>query len=113
MSSLVRTESAPFQLESAISLKDLERIEKTALAGIPAFVTLSQALPGTKRVRVKGQDQQLLKNGQISHDLRSLLITQYRPGDEGLIQIHSEDNKLLALVALEPDKGFVLRRVFN
>ncbi len=113
MSSLVRTASVPYELSRALTLAELEKNWKGVPEDLPCMIPMAQALPGTKRVKIKGADQGLLKNGQISHDLRALLIAQYRPGQDTLIQVHSTENELLALVGLEPERGFVLRRVFN
>jgi tRNA pseudouridine55 synthase len=67
-----------------------------------------------KRIRVKGQDQVLLGNGQISHDLRTQLISLFQPTQDQYIQVISQEGgRLLALIGLEPGKGFALRRVFK
>lgn len=115
MSGLRRTNSQPYGVDKALTF---EQIERALSAGngpsTGAFVDMEGALPGCKRIRVRGQDEVLLGNGQISHPLRSQLITLYRPGEDQAIQIFSQDSrKLLALVGLEPEKGFVIRRVFH
>lgn len=113
MSSLRRTWSSPYLIQQA---QTLEAIEATVKNGVfnEAFVSMDLALPQVKRIRVKGQDRVLLGNGQISHDLRSQLITAFKPSEDQYIQILSqEDGKLLALIGLEPGRGFVLRRVFK
>lgn len=112
MSALTRTESVPYELPRAITVEALAAAWE---AGRPstAFVPMTEALPMIKRLRVKGPDQGLLLNGQISHDLRAALIAQVRPGVDDLIQIHSQQGQLIGLVGLEPGKGFVIRRVFK
>lgn len=112
MSALTRTGSVPYSLDSALSLDELQKAWEAG-GDLPSFIPMGQALPAVRRVRAQGQDQALLLNGQISHDLRSMLITQVRPGVDDLIQIHSASSQLLALVALEPGKGFTIRRVFR
>jgi tRNA pseudouridine55 synthase len=113
MSALRRTWSSPYLIQQA---QTLEAIEASVREGVfsSAFVPMDLALPQVKRIRVKGQDRVLLGNGQISHDLRSQLITVFKPSEDQYIQILSqEDGHLLALIGLEPGRGFVLRRVFK
>lgn len=113
MSALRRTWSAPYLLPQAQTLEAIETSVKQG-AGSSAFVPMELALPQIKRIRVKGQDRVLLGNGQISHDLRSQLITVFKPSEDQYVQILAQDGgQLLALVGLEPGKGFVLRRVFK
>ena len=112
MSGLVRTRSFPYELSRAMTLEQLAKARHSG-EEIPAFVSMEQALPAVRRIRVKGPDQALLLNGQISHDLRAMLIAQVSPETEDLIQIQSVRNQLLALIALEQGKGFTIRRVFK
>ena len=78
------------------------------------LIPLDQALPGIKRIRVTGKDQTLLKNGQISHQLKSLLVSQFNPELDQIIQILPEQKgQLLALIGLEPGAGFKIKRIFN
>jgi tRNA pseudouridine55 synthase len=112
MTSLKRTASHQYHLLDAADLADLEG--QTAEAVSKRLVPLDEALKGTKSIRIKGQDESLMKNGQISHSLRSQLISRYNPTEDKLIQILPEQKgKLLALVGLEPGKGFAIKRVFN
>lgn len=112
MSSLVRTESHQFKLSHAVSLEELEgknKEERTEL-----LVPLDQALPHIKKIRIKGKDQALMRNGQISHQLKAQLISSFNPEKDQVIQILPEDKgALLALVGLEPGIGFRIKRVFN
>lgn len=113
MSGLRRTWSAPYLLNQAQTLEDIEKQVKAGQRG-SAFVPMDQALPQIKRVRIKGQDKVLLGNGQISHDLRVQLISAFSPSEDQYIQVVGQDGgELLALIGLEPNKGFVLRRVFK
>ncbi|MGZ3775447.1 MAG: tRNA pseudouridine(55) synthase TruB [Pseudobdellovibrionaceae bacterium] len=138
MSSLRRTWSSPYFLTQAQTLEDIEntvrgeglvgsgpnleaRFDSGSGVGFDfgttvgaAFIALEKSLPQFKKIRVKGQDRVLLGNGQISHDLRSQLITLFNPSEDQYIQIIAQDGgQLLALVGLEPGKGFALRRVFK
>jgi tRNA pseudouridine 55 synthase len=113
MSGLRRTYSAPYVIDQALTFEAIDAQVKAGEWG-SAFVPMELALPAVKRVRVKGQDQVLLGNGQISHDLRSQLITQFNPDQDQYIQIQAQDTgKLLALIGLEPGKGFTIRRGFK
>ncbi len=112
MSALVRTGSFPYLLSQAATLEEIDQAWRAGKEH-SAFISMEQALPGVKKIRIKGPDQALLLNGQISHDLRSLLISQVRPGVDELIQVQSVGNQLLALVGLDPQRGFVIRRGFR
>ena len=112
MASLKRTSSHHYNLADAITLEQLEAISVEKISNF--LVPLDQALKGIKSIRVKGQDQVLLKNGQISHSLRSQLISRFNPAEDQIIQIlPDERGKILALVGLEDGQGFKIRRVFN
>ena len=112
MSSLVRTGSHQFKLSHAVTLETLE--QKSKEERLQLLVPLDQALPHVKKIRIKGQDQALMKNGQISHQLKSQLISQFNPDSDQIIQILPEDRgALLALIGLEPGVGFKIKRVFN
>ncbi|WII71962.1 tRNA pseudouridine(55) synthase TruB [Bdellovibrio sp. 22V] len=113
MSSLRRTWSAPYHIPQAQTLEEIEKTVKEGQRG-SAFVAMENALPQAKRVRVRGQNQVLLGNGQISHDLRSQLITVFNPSEDQYVQILAQDGgQMLALVGLEEGRGFVIRRVFK
>ena len=112
MSNLQRTKSHHYELGDAITLEELEAL--TTEQKQARLVPMDQALPGVKSVRIKGQDAILMKNGQISHQLRVQLISKYNPEVDQVIQIlPDERGKLLALVGLEPGSGFKIKRVFN
>ncbi|KYG64916.1 pseudouridine synthase [Bdellovibrio bacteriovorus] len=113
MSELRRTWSAPYVIAQGQTLESIELSVKNN-GNRDAFIPMDQALPQVKRVRVKGQDRVLLGNGQISHDLRTQLITSFNPDVDQYIQVlDQESGNLLAIIGLEPGKGFALRRVFK
>lgn len=113
MSALTRTWSDPYKLEQSVRLEDLESDLKAGKT-VSAMIPLEKALPSVKKVRVKGHDQTLLGNGQISHELRSLLITRFDPQKDDIVQVLSlNTGKLLALVGIEKDRGFVIKRVIK
>lgn len=114
LTKLIRTNSSPYSLKQALST---EVVEKIALEGgvwpENSFIPLSRALKDWKSFRVGDQSEKLLKNGQISGDLKAQLIRGFRPGEDVGAQIIGSEEELLALVGLETGKGFVIRRVFR
>lgn len=113
MTALRRTYSAPYRLEQAATLEDIEKSVQAGDFGAQ-FVPISCALPQVKRIRIKGQDRVLLGNGQISHDLRRQLISMFDPGKDQYVQVLDlETDKLMAIIGLETGKGFVIKRVFK
>lgn len=115
MSSLRRTSSEPFQLDQAVTLDEIGvRSRGDGLPGSKGYLQLAQALPHWKWARVSGQDEVLIRNGQISRALKSVLISQFIPGqDEGMKILSKGSGELLALIGLEEGQGFVVRRVFR
>ncbi len=111
MSGLRRTRSHLFKIENAVTIETL----KNNSENLGQFlVSMTEALPEVKKIKIKGQDEVLLKNGQISHDLRSQLIIKFDPNQDELIQIApSSGEGILALIGLEPEKGFKIKRIFN
>ena len=111
MSALRRTRSHLFQIENAVTFETL----KNNLENLDQFlVSMSDALPEVKKIKVKGHDETLLKNGQISHDLRTQLIIKFNPAVDELIQICPASGiGILALIGIEPEKGFKIKRIFN
>jgi tRNA pseudouridine55 synthase len=56
----------------------------------------------------------LLRNGQIGATLRTELIRGFNPTNDEFVQIQSsETGRLLAIVGLDQQKGFYLKRVFK
>lgn len=123
MTDLRRTWSAPYQGEGALTLEALQAVVQAASgaktaeqdSSLPAgFVSMEAALPQIKKVRVKAQDEHHLKNGLISHELRAHLISQFNPDVDVAVQMMSvTTEKLIALVGVEPGRGFVVRRGFK
>jgi tRNA pseudouridine55 synthase len=113
METLERTASAPFHLDQAQTLEEIsEKLNRQAPCA--ALIPLENALSSSKRVRVKGVDAHLFKNGQISFDLRSRLIHSFDPKkDQYVFILSQESQKPMGVVGIEPGKGFTIRRVFN
>ncbi len=112
MAGLTRTGSHKYSLQDSVSLEKLATMEALELSN--CMIPMDQALNGIKSIRIKGQDAVLMKNGQISHPLRTQLITKFNPELDDVIQILPEEKgKILALIGLEKDQGFKIKRVFN
>ncbi|MBC7419518.1 MAG: tRNA pseudouridine(55) synthase TruB [Bdellovibrio sp.] len=112
MSSLVRTKSHRFNLTDALTLEHLEVLPKSDQ--VKMLIPLDQALNGVKSLRIKGQDAILMRNGQISHQLRIQLISKFNPDTDEIIQILPEKRgQILALIGLEKGVGFKIKRVFR
>lgn len=112
MQSLERTSSHQFNLQDAVTLEQLEGLDAQEVS--KRLISLDMALKNVKSIRIKGQDAILMKNGQISHPLRTQLITRFNPDQDEIIQILPEEKgKLLALIGLEKGQGFKIKRVFN
>ena len=112
MSSLQRTGSHKYNLSESITLDELDALSAQEIGN--RLIPLDLALKGIKSIRAKGQDAVLMKNGQISHSLRSQLITRFNPDQDEVIQILPEEKgKILALIGLEKGQGFKIKRVFN
>ncbi|MCX7978817.1 MAG: tRNA pseudouridine(55) synthase TruB [Bdellovibrionaceae bacterium] len=112
MSGLVRTASFPFHLDEAGTLERLA--EDTACGRTPAyFVPMEKALRG-KSLNVGGYGLKLIRNGQIPQDLRTELIRIFNPDEDQYVQVKDQKSGALAAVlGLDREKGFVIRRVFT
>jgi tRNA pseudouridine55 synthase len=112
MSALRRVESSPYKVEQAISLDKISEVVTSQ--DNKALVPLIQAIGHFKTVRVKRHSESLIRNGQISHELKRQIISVFNPEeDKGVRVMTYYPEQLLALVVLEEGKGFVVRRVFR
>ena len=111
MKSLVRTKSSPFSLNQAMTLEQIDSNLKHDQL-LKCFIEMHEAMPYMKRARIQNYDQTLLLNGQISHDLRRLLISLVDPQISSMIQVLSnKTGELLALISYEQGIGFKIKRV--
>jgi len=117
---LRRTFSEPFDVSGAISLEALEaqwaaREERHGRVLGPAWVPLKDALPHFQRIEVAGQDEVLLKNGQISKGVQPRLLGLIRLGETPppVRVISRETDDLLALLVAEKGQFYRIRRVFH
>ncbi|MES3038810.1 MAG: tRNA pseudouridine(55) synthase TruB [Bdellovibrionota bacterium] len=109
---LERTGSSPFKVEDALQLTELSEILTNGQTP-QNYKPLKSCLPHLKSLRVKGKDESLMRNGVISHDLRLMLIQNFNPVSDDVIQVKSERGDLISLIGLEKEKGFQIRRVFK
>lgn len=114
MTELRRLRSEPFSIENAVRLETLE--DPQDLSNLEAFVSMAEALPTWKAVRVMGREESLLRNGQIAKDLAARLILEQKQavnsGKTVGIRVLDSNSRLLALLEATPDKGLKIRRVF-
>lgn len=112
MSSLERTSSHHFSLSEAVDLDALSSYSADQIS--QSLIPMERALNGVKSLRISGQDAVLMRNGQISHSLRSKLIVHFNPEQDEIVQILQEKKAgVLALIGLEKGQGFKVKRVFN
>lgn len=115
MTELRRLRSEPFCIENAVRLEMIENqssLEKYR----HAFISMAEALPKWKAVRVMGREESLLRNGQIAKDLSARLILEQKQalntGKSVGIRVLDANSRLLALLEATSDKGLKIRRVF-
>ncbi len=115
MSGLRRIASEPYNLDQAITIDELQRVLSTQEISFSSLlIPLERLLPELKVLRIQGKDEVLMKNGQISHDLRAQLIRIYQPHqDLGAKILSLQSGKMISLVELEKGVGFRVRRVFQ
>ncbi len=118
---LRRVGSNPFSVEDAIGLDQLEtvwnaRSQRDGREIGSAWIPLTESLPHFRRIEVAGQDERLLKNGQISNALKMQLLpfvpasSEARPPPVRVIA--RESNDLLALLIAEQGEFYKIKRVF-
>jgi tRNA pseudouridine55 synthase len=118
---LKRVSSAPFEVSQAIGLEELEakwnaRADRHGSAIGPAWIPLRDSLPHFRRLDVDGQDERLLKNGQISVGVRARLlqfVSAFDTAAPPVRVIASETDDLLALLVAEPGEFYKVKRVFH
>lgn len=113
METLERTSSSPYNISRAQTLDEIASCLSETVSP-ESLIPLEKALPGSRRLKIKGMDERLFINGQISFDLRGRLIQVFNPREDQFIFIVGSDGqKPLGVVGIEPGKGFTIRRIFN
>ncbi len=115
MSALRRTKSHDFTVGQAPGLEGLMAAKDAGSLDLAnTIVPINEAIGGVRNIKVHGHDEVLLNNGQISHDLRSKLIVLFNPERDQWVFASSRDNKqVLAIIGLEPEVGFKIKRGFR
>jgi tRNA pseudouridine55 synthase len=114
---LRRTRVGSWKVESALTLEQLDaRVTAGEPIG-PAFIAMSQALPGLKAVMAGPKDIKLVGNGQIPRDIENRLVHEqkraFELGKSVFVKVISNSGDLLAILAAEPGQGLKIRRVFR
>jgi tRNA pseudouridine55 synthase len=115
MSALRRTKSHDFTVEQSLGLEGLMAGKDAGTLDLTnTIVPLNEAVSRVRTIKVHGHDEALLNNGQISHDLRSKLIVLFNPErDQWVFASSKQSNQVLAIIGLEPEVGFKIKRGFR
>lgn len=116
---LRRIESLPYHVHEALTLERLQQLwsaDSVPQSLGPAFVPMAEALPGWFTCFVRGREEQLLRHGQISHELGNRLIVQQKDAFLGQkavgIKVLGEGGRLVGLLEAIPQTGLKIRRIF-
>jgi tRNA pseudouridine55 synthase len=116
---LRRLESHPYTIHEAMNLEKLAEAMQQDLpvkALGPAFIPVAQALPGWITCLVRGREEQLLRHGQISHDLSNRLIVAQKDACLAQkavgIKVLGSQGELVGLLEALPLQGLKIRRIF-
>ncbi|MCB0351494.1 MAG: tRNA pseudouridine(55) synthase TruB, partial [Bdellovibrionales bacterium] len=114
---LERTISAPYELTNAMTLEEMQ--DSTESPDLwPAFIPVSKALPTWRTLTVRGKDEKLIHNGQISYDLERRLIAEQKQAFSeqntvGVKILSASTGNLLAILEAQLNRGLKIRRVFK
>lgn len=112
LTQLRRLASNPFEIEDAIRCEEIP--EMAAKPEIDrGFVPMGEALRHWRAVRASMGDARLMGHGQISHSLKAQLLRIFDPSQDQGVRVLDQSDRLLALIGVEPGRGFVIRRVFR
>lgn len=117
---LRRVFSEPYTVSDAITLEKLEEtwrareVRDGRLLG-SAWVPLRDTLPGFRTLRVDGQEEVLMRNGQIAKNLQMRLLSFVSEGTQppGIKVISQSSDDLLALLVAEGGQFYKIRRIFH
>lgn len=122
VSSLRRIFSSPFKVDQALPLEEIESrwskfesSERKGEALAPSWVPLNDSLPNFKLAWVEGQDERLLRNGQISKGLQAQLLKFVSiDGGEppGVRVLSRESQQMVAILLAAPGQFYKIKRVF-
>lgn len=111
LSYLQRVYSDPYEVKDAMTLEEFEQGNRES------FIPLSKTLPQMQIMTVKGKDERLMMNGQVSFDLEKRLVA-YQKDCNRLQQPHffkmfNPHGELLAILEMQPFRSARVKRVFN
>jgi tRNA pseudouridine55 synthase len=114
LSELRRVQSQPYAVESSIPLDELNNRDLEQVENLTSWIPLRQTLPTWPLVKVEGQDEKLLMNGQISRRLERFLELEYSSltSDQGVKVVSKRSGELISLLSFQPPLKFSIRRVF-
>lgn len=113
LSYLQRVYSDPYEVKDALTLEDFEQGKRTQ----DSFIPLSKTLPQMQIMTVKGKDERLMMNGQVSFDLEKRLIPFQKDCNRldqaqffKMINLHGE---LIAILEMQSCRSARVKRVFK
>lgn len=123
---LTRLHSAPYKLESALTLKEVEEklkkekemnSEITHMILSPSFIPFSKALPHIGAVYVTRQDEKQLRQGQIPKNMKAILQEKQKVVNKNkkiqtIRAMSHDDREMLAILKLQPFLSPQFLRVF-
>ncbi|MEM7645630.1 MAG: tRNA pseudouridine(55) synthase TruB [Pseudomonadota bacterium] len=114
LAKLRRIHSSPYHVEQALSLQDLEIMNASEIEMSPAFTPLNRSLAHWPSVRVDGNDEKLIRNGQIPRKLERYLELEFGKVEnlQGVKVLSRRTQDLVALLNFTPPLSFKIRRVF-
>ena len=82
-----------------------------------SFISIENALPQWNQVSIKGFDERLMLNGQVSNDLDQRLIVLKKKAFQtekavGIKVYGASTGKLLSLLEAQPEGGIKIKSVF-
>ncbi|MBY0313972.1 MAG: tRNA pseudouridine(55) synthase TruB [Bdellovibrionales bacterium] len=105
---LRRTESEPYSLEKAVTLRNAEG---KILTETTSWIPLEDSLPQWPQIQVEGKEEKLIRNGQIPYSLKRMLEIEFT-GSPGVRVKSARNKRLLAILSPTPH-SFTIQRVFN
>ena len=115
LTELRRIFSAPYSVEKATPLTDLET---SSLENCPSFIPLESCLEDWEAVTVCGRDEVLMRNGQIPVSLAKRLIFQQKMVNRrqqalGIRVFQGSSGTLSSLLEVQPNRNPKIKRVFR
>jgi tRNA pseudouridine55 synthase len=114
MSELCRLEVGPYLLEHSVTL---EQLDEDASLVERRLISMSEALPEHRSIRIPSKEQRLLMNGQIPRDLANRLIVEQkealRTGVSIPVKVIGFEGELISILIAQPGQGLKIRRVFR